>query len=155
MSFSAPRRLSLWILLALLGICLGCGRSGSYKVAAVTGRVTLDGQPLTGGIVTFVPDMQRKTKGPIGVGEIQRDGTYRIVTDPGGDAKAGAVVGFHRIRITHVPGERVDVKGRKPDPKTQFPRLFISEDTSGLNAEVRTGTTNTVNLDLKRPVSQL
>lgn len=142
-------------LLVALGTCAGCGKSGTVQTAPVTGRITLDGEPLDGGTVTFVPDKQRRTMGPIGVGEIREDGTYSIVTDPGGDVLKGAVVGYHRIRITLSPNQRTALRKAKRDDKNQLPRKFLSEGTSGLNAEVRAGITNSINLDLKRPASQL
>lgn len=38
--------------LCLLALAVGCGRAGPGRV---TGKVLLDGKPVTGGIVTFVP----------------------------------------------------------------------------------------------------
>ncbi|HLJ10181.1 MAG TPA: hypothetical protein VKU82_03275, partial [Planctomycetaceae bacterium] len=96
----------------------------------------------------FVPDGQRGTKGPIGVGEIQRDGTYRVFTDPRDAALAGAIVGFHRIRVTQMDG---DFKRKIQKDTSGVPAEFASESTSGLAAEIKRGVSNTVDLDLKRP----
>jgi len=140
-------------LVLFAGICLGCGKAPSFQVAPVSGRITLDGEPLEGGTVTFVPDKRRKTSGPIGVGQIQPDGTYQIVTDPGGLALRGAVVGFHKIRVVYAPWETVDGKWTKPDADTDFPRQFLSEETSGLDAEVLADIANAIDLDLERSAS--
>src|SRR5262249_41820309 len=137
-------------LVFVLLIAPGCGKSNPYEVAPVTGRVTLDGKALTDGMVTFVPDRSQETVGPIGVARIQRDGTYRIVTDPGGDARDGAVVGFHRIRVR--PRVVFRAESAKQPVTYPFPAVFTSELTSGLTAEVEPGIDNMIDVDMESPI---
>jgi hypothetical protein len=75
-----------------LGLLCGCSRSpdGAPVRAAVSGIVTLDGQPLSKGIVRFVP--VGDTAGPKASVEIA-SGMFSI------DAVHGPVVGRHRIEI--------------------------------------------------------
>lgn len=135
----------------ILGAVAGCGKPSGLIVAAVTGTVTFDGVPVESGLVTFIPDAERGTNGPIGIGIIQPDGTYRVVTDPNGEALPGAVVGFHRIRITQPDAEY----RRKIKKATDvLPANLSSEQTSGLTAEVLAGVPNTIDLELESPENQ-
>src|SRR5262249_34965527 len=86
--------------LALLALALpavGCG--GGPKVAPVSGRVTLDGQPLAGASVNFQPlsDGNNLNPGPGSYGKTDADGRYslRVVVDD----RPGAFVGKHRVEI--------------------------------------------------------
>jgi hypothetical protein len=72
--------------------CLAAGGCGSgLTLAPVSGRVRVDGQPVTSGTIMFHP-----ASGPAAVGTIQSDGTYTLATLRPGD---GAVVGTHRVTI--------------------------------------------------------
>ena len=125
-----------------LPLCAGCNRSPEFDVAPVEGMVTLDGRPLTSGKVTFVPDQSHGTDGPIGVGEIQADGSYKITTLPRAESLDGAIVGHHRIRVSHFASDR------KPETRDAV-RMYGSEKTSGLTADVEAGQKNTIDLPLK------
>jgi len=128
----------------VMGLCAGCGKSRAFEVAPVQGTVTLDGEPVTRGMVTFVPDEKSGTKGPIGVGKIEEDGSYHIVTLPNADSLNGAVVGRHRIRVSHFASDRYS-------ETRDAVRLYSSETTSGLTAEVKPGVTNAIDLPLETP----
>ncbi|MHB1037953.1 MAG: hypothetical protein ACYC35_25165 [Pirellulales bacterium] len=91
----------LWSLVLILAAAttLGCGGS-SYKAVPVSGRVTLDGQPVSGACVIFQP-MGEKGKtanpGPGSVGVTDTDGRFTLsLVSP---SKPGAVVGNHRVNI--------------------------------------------------------
>lgn len=64
------------LLAVLLG---GCGRSGEQppNLVSVTGKVTLNGEPLAGASISFVPRDQ--TKGTGGFGATLPDGSYEIL----------------------------------------------------------------------------
>ncbi len=78
--------------------CLGCGSKVPYDLAPVSGMVTLDGKPLTGGKVMFAPIAQGASAkaGKPGFGKLNADGTYVISTYGSED---GAVVGKHWVSI--------------------------------------------------------
>ncbi len=84
--------------LSMVIVCVGCGSKVPYNVAPVSGTVTLDGQPLTGGKVMFAPIAQGNTAkaGKPGFGQLNADGTFVISTYSDGD---GAVVGMHWVSI--------------------------------------------------------
>ena len=128
----------------LLAMCGGCGSEVPLPDRApVQGRVTLNGQPLTQGTVTFVPDTSRGTEGPIATGTIQPDGTYELSTAR--EAGDGAVVGFHCVRVQAVVGEP------GAPGSLLVPPHYQNEQRSGLTAEVRAGQTNQVDLPLESP----
>jgi hypothetical protein len=93
MTFPGPRRV-----LTLLGILAvaGCGPSDGYRLGRVSGKVTYQGQPVTSGFITFMPDRTKQTIGPPAMSKIAEDGTYAMSTKVADD---GAVVGHHQVGI--------------------------------------------------------
>ena len=75
-------------------IAVGCGPGGP-QLGTVTGRVTLDGQPVTNGLVTFTP----VEGGRAASGKTDASGQYELV----GVGGRGAVVGQHRVTVTTLP----------------------------------------------------
>jgi hypothetical protein len=80
------------------GFLLPCGCGGpGYKLAPVSGRVTLNGKPLADVQVSFQPSQKGKAEpGPGSFGTTDADGRYslRTVTEPPAD---GAVAGMHVV----------------------------------------------------------
>src|SRR4051812_10461126 len=104
---------------ALVGLT-GCG--GGSRFAVVSGRVTLNDQPLVGVSVDFQPVSTTKDEaGPGSTGKTDADGRYTLASqlDP---AQAGAVVGKHQVRVWAPEGAQdqdADAgksKGRKGGP---------------------------------------
>src|SRR5262245_52492362 len=89
------------IVLGLLLPLLGCSGEG-YKVAAVSGRVTLDGKPLARAYVHFAPigSKDRIAPGPTSQGRTDSDGRYTLTLDS--NRRPGAVVGKHKVYIITV-----------------------------------------------------
>lgn len=135
----------------------GCG--SGLDLAPVTGRVTMNGQPVTQGEVTFLSD-----NGPSAIGSIAADGTYRLVTLQ----EDGALVGRHKVTImaTKVSGGSVAPatfeqelewakKGVQSSGKILIPgdvtwlvpEKFSRAQTTDLTAEVKPEA-NTINFDL-------
>jgi len=85
----------------------GCGQG--FRVAEVTGRVTLDGRPKNGLMVVFSPEDGGTTKLPPAYGMTNEDGRYRAIR-PG--SKPGVVVGKTNIRVLTFDGGEVTVKGK-------------------------------------------
>lgn len=131
--------------LPLVGIVLltGCGPDLDLpELAPVSGKVTVGGQPLTRGIVQFVPDAERGNAAPAAVGEIQPDGSYTLVTA----GQAGAPVGFHKVKVTAraEPKDETDTL-----PESLIPMRYENPDASGLTAEVKANQSNTIHLPLE------
>jgi hypothetical protein len=78
-----------------LAICGGCG-DAAPNLVAVSGSITLDGQPLSGAIVTFEP--LPGTPGPK-ASALVVDGNYRI--EPAAQLQPGSF----RVRVAMLPAE--------------------------------------------------
>ncbi len=84
-------------------ILLGCG---GEDLGSVTGKVTMDGQPLPNAIVTFVPEGGGRT----GIGKTDANGEYTLVF-AGGE---GATIGKNKVAVTTAP-EAAEVSGMRSD----------------------------------------
>ena len=80
------------IFLLVMATALGCARERP-KTAAVSGRITFDGDPLPGAAVLFMP----QAGGRPASGITDDDGMYRLTTFVAHD---GALLGNHTVLIT-------------------------------------------------------
>lgn len=87
---------------ATLTVAAGCDDRG-IVLTHVRGAATFQGQPLTYGVIEFVPDVSRGAKGPAGQAEII-DGRF-TTKSPGG---RGVIDGPHLVRITGYSDRPVD-----------------------------------------------
>lgn len=124
---------------------IGCGGgSDNLTVGTVSGKVTHNGQPVNGGVVTFVPGSSG-AKGPAGkpgTGNVGADGTFKLSTYGNDD---GAVVGKHKV--TYTPpvvaiDEATHSENSKP-VKGQYDGLV----PSNADAEIKAGD-NKIDIDL-------
>jgi hypothetical protein len=97
----------------LLGLSLGlvgCGAGGPAS-GEVKGKVTFNGQPVSGGSVSFSPIDIPEAKPA--VGDVAADGTFQLSTNTAND---GAAVGKHRVAYSApLPAEAAD-PNRPPPP---------------------------------------
>lgn len=147
-------------LLVLAGFSLGCG--SGYNLHPVTGKVTLDGEPLPGATVTFKP----LAEGKPATGMADANGVYTI-TDMRPDAGPGAEPGEYRVGILWYKSKGPDLSqmtGASPNydggldesksartnqgPKADLPAAYLNPDTSGLTVSVKAGANN-FDIDLK------
>ena len=88
----------------LLSCCLclcGCSGGTPFPIARVSGTVTFEGKPVTGGSIRFVPASKGgKEAGKVAIGIIQSDGTFTLSSYGNGD---GATVGMGKISYTEPP----------------------------------------------------
>jgi hypothetical protein len=114
---------------AMIFVLAGCGR-GEITIP-VTGKVLVDGQPLTVGTVIFTPDA---AKGNASLheprGKLDANGVYQVYRTKD---HPGAAPGWYKISIC---------AQRLADPKDLYsyvsviPTKFAHPDTSGLALEV-------------------
>jgi len=79
---------------------------GGLKVVPVGGKVTVDGQPLTRGFITFNPDPAKGNNARVAcTSRIGGDGQYALYTDDGSHVKKGAPVGWYKVTISNTPGD--------------------------------------------------
>ena len=129
-----------WI--GLLTICLlaGCG-SGveAKKTGTVSGKITVEGKPLTQGCVGFVSS----TIGASAGGDLREDGTYTL--------DGPVPVGEYRVFLTP-PGlgdTPPGVESEQPQQELKgVPEKYLEEETTDLTATVKEGE-NTFDFDLK------
>ena len=114
----------------LLGILTGCNQSNRPPLGHVHGKVTLDGKPLAGAAVAFLPD----GLGRESTAFTDEDGNYTLIYIR--DIE-GASVGTHRVRIS------------TGDPRTGKPELVPNRyhANTELQKEVVPGD-NEINFDL-------
>src|SRR5262245_42131593 len=113
-------------LAALSAILLAAGcAGGEFKVAPVSGTVTMDDKPLPRVYVNFQPvgSTDNPNPGPGSYAVTDDQGRYTLKLVEGG--KPGAVVGRHKVSITRQFAE--DVRGGPdtgtPDGPTSAPRI--------------------------------
>lgn len=114
----------------------GCG-SGNPRPVPVSGKVTLDGTPVTAGHVTFSSE-----SGQTATGKIESGGTFQLKTSTDSD---GAVPGKYKVGVF--------VVGKKPmgdeDPVSAAPAKYANPTTSGLSYEVKKGEKNEFTIPLR------
>ena len=123
------------LLIALL-LCIptvvGCG-DGRPQRLSVSGRVLIDGEPLTHGFVRFVPKGARPS-----TGKLDSEGKFTLTCYGDND---GVVPGIHRV----------EVDGAESISETQnrwhAPKKYARYKTSGLTQEI-TESTDSLTIDL-------
>ena len=121
----------------ILCCCLtGCGG----KMGSVTGRVTVDGQPVPNAKVSYEDNVKHVRAS----GETDANGVYTLSTNAKND---GAPVGDYRIAI--VQASAADSSQTTAPPRL-FPTQFERVETSGLSFSVKSGS-NTNDIQLPKP----
>jgi hypothetical protein len=138
-----------FLLFALLLTLAGCKKE-AFKVAPVSGRVTLDGKPLSKATVTFVPLATKENinPGPTALGLTDDDGRYTLGIRPD---YPGTVVGKCRIYISTVLTDPATDE-RDGGPPLKRPRDRVPErynQRTELTFDVPAGGTDQANFELE------
>jgi hypothetical protein len=131
--------------LAFLSVSLaGCGDSDGLAREAISGTVTLDGQPLADGAIQMLPI--NRTEGTAG-GAIVKDGKYTI------EREKGLLPGQYRVVISSSQAGAAAPSDGPPGPvptsdapKDPIPAKYNIETT--LTADVKSGTPNVFPFEL-------
>jgi hypothetical protein len=120
-------RSARWVVTAgTLLFLAGCGGTGT-----VAGKVTLDGQPLPGGLVT-VNDSEGQSRS----GGIHRDGAFSISNIAPGPAQVTVLTTPDLRSIRDPDGAR----GKEPfGPYVKIPEKYKFTDKSGFYLDVKSG----------------
>jgi len=109
---------------ALLMVSGGCGSGTRPELGTVTGRLTLDGKPLTDAVVVFTPG----SGGRKSMGHPDQDGKYELSYIR--DIK-GAKVGPHTVRVT--TGNKMTGKPERLPPRYNTQSELTVEVEPGAN----------------------
>ncbi len=112
----------------LLAICMvvGCGQSGP-EIARVHGTVTLDGKPLPGAVIMFVPVSGRPS-----ASETDANGRYVLEFSAG---RKGAIPGMNRVEI-NTARQAYEKDGKNyPAVKESVPAKYNRETELDFNVE--------------------
>lgn len=115
----------------LIFSAIGCGGGTAIERADVNGKVTLDGQPLESGSITFLPT--KIGKGVPATAEI-KNGSFSLA------GENGATIGSNRVEITSIKktGKISNFDGIQTEETVQIiPAKFNSE--SELTTDVKAG----------------
>ncbi len=130
-----------------ISLLLGCD-SSKHQLAPVSGIVTLDGEPLSEGVINFQPMAGKKVNvGPGSNARTDAQGRFVLNTT---DDQLGAIVGKHRVRIYSFSPEspRVDDTDSEP-PSERVPERYNYR--SNLTFEVSAEGTSEANFELELP----
>lgn len=116
---------------------IGCGKS-EVELGAVTGRVTLDGQPVRGVFVVFQPEGRRPA-----LALLDPDGKFKLQYNV---KHSGSVVGKQGVYLKQPLADQMDeVRKSGIEEPTKFPKKFEQVFET---VEVKSGR-NHFNLELK------
>ncbi len=145
---------------------VGCGGSDQPELVPVSGKVTLEGVPVSGASVLFQPD----AGGRPGTGVTDENGIYHISSY--GQPKDGTVAGVHKVAVIKIGGEGASALAQAapnqadpnalsemaaPDPNAKaaapkidylVPQRYGDANTSGLKLTVPDGGGDDINLEL-------
>lgn len=124
--------LTQWLAIPLVCGLLGCGGAppADPNRAVVSGTVSLEGQPLRGGSVSFETATEGTTT------YIRSDGTYTTDRAP---------LGKNVVTI-----ETESLKFGNPSAYVAIPSRYNELQTSGLKVEIKPGENTNVNFEMKR-----
>ena len=119
MCFSCPMHV---VLLAIAALPLLTGCDGLPERVPVSGKVLIDGQPLTYGSIMVIPENARPA-----MGKIAPDGTFTLSCYEDND---GSVLGTHKVTVSAV--EALNSSSQK----WHAPKAYTEPDTSGLEVTI-------------------
>jgi hypothetical protein len=123
---------------AIFLLTSGCGSGGTpLKLTPVSGKITLDGNPMPTGTVIFHPDDSNQKFTPSGIID---NGSYKLLTD----GKEGAPVGKYKVSVNPqgmgmgmpTGGAVTTDPSKALGPKTSMNSKFGAPATSGIVIEV-------------------
>jgi len=145
-SWTVLRSAGVLLAAGLLVLSAGCG---SGKIAPVSGRITVDGQPVADLLVTLQPlgSADNPVPGPGSYGKTEADGSYSLRLSDGTE-RVGAIIGKHRVEISApLKANPKDPEGAHVPGKLTIPRKYNAE--SKLEIDVAAGGTTTADFQVK------
>ena len=130
-----PRQfIALTLIYSVIAGLTGCSLGAPPKPIPVTGRVAVNGKPLTKGLISFVPLAGESDEARPSTSVIQPDGTYKTSSFKDGD---GLPAGRYKIVVTSdaqsLTAEEM-AAGKKP--VSMIPQIYTNSLTTPLTLEV-------------------
>jgi hypothetical protein len=114
----------------------------SNKLAAVSGKVTMDGKPIGPGDIAFTPVGQGNNAA---TGTVEKDGSYFLKTG----RETGIAPGKYQVSLSvREPPADYHPGDRPPPGRLLIPEKYLLPSSSGLEFDVQAGH-NTIDLPLK------
>lgn len=127
-------------------VLVGCGGGSEFDLVPVSGKVTLNDQPLANATVNFIPESSTEDGlAPSSFGRTNEAGEFTLRTLV--DDRAGAMVGKHKVRITLAEDEESDSDIVDTSKKKSIPARYNVE--TELTFDVVPGGTDGANFDLE------
>jgi hypothetical protein len=121
-------RFGSFVLAGLLVATAGCG---GRELVRVSGKVTVDGAPLSTGRISFIPDAAKGNKAPVAcVGQIGANGQFDLFTTgvQGSDNGKGAPAGWYKVILMN--------KFNSTELDDKVDPIYFNEATTPLSIEV-------------------
>src|SRR5262245_54399123 len=128
----ARMRIVCALLAALVGVA-GCG----IKRIPTGGKVTLDGEPMTEGVLQFIPDASRGNNLRVSCSGPISNGRWNLVTSgmERADTGTGAPVGWFKVIYT-LPNEGSKAPGASGTAAPKVADKYRREDTTPVTIEL-------------------
>jgi hypothetical protein len=112
-----PRFLVAILCVVSLTLVAGCSRGP--KTVPVSGRVTVDGEPLSGFVISFIPDAEKGHTAELGCdARLGKDGEYSLSTDDRFNVYKGAPPGWYKVTLGSPEDKPIPVNPKFLDLKT-------------------------------------
>lgn len=118
-----------WTVAGCLAVLLAAGCNSGPSTVQVSGKVTVDGQPLPKGSLRFIPDAGKGNKLEVEPAGTIEGGSYSIFTS----GKPGAPAGSYKVAV--VSEGEIDSTNPAP-PKSMVDPKFSDPQTTTLSVEV-------------------
>ncbi len=131
-----PSRIFLAVCLSSAVICTGCSGGMVRKTGKVSGKIELDGVPLSDVVIVFEDAAQG-----FGASTAVNDGVYQFETP--------LVVGDYKVTIQPPPAPAPTAAASAADsPSAEIPKQYLNASDTDLEASVQEGA-NTFDFELK------
>lgn len=138
----ARRTYFLGIFYALVLLLTGCGDRQKPAELIVRGQILYRGEPVSGGMIVFSPNVERGSTGSLALATLQADGSFTLLGEEGKPIQPG----WYRIAVAPRVGTVELPTAYRPYPG--LPAKYRNPSKSGLEREVKAGEENIVCFDL-------
>ncbi|HEX4610942.1 MAG TPA: hypothetical protein VH092_22315 [Urbifossiella sp.] len=120
---------------------VGCGAKSSEKLVPVSGTVSSDGQPLTVGTVTFMPDESKGNTSKLSpTGMVDPSGNYKMTAN----GQDGAPLGWYKVGVN--PNGMV--AGGMPIGTGGDPNTSLAKAKAAVNMKYQTPTSSGIRIEV-------